>query len=364
MRSRRFVLAVVPLVAAMAALVEQPRASAQTPPRGSLSRYVAADFYAAIVIHPARVAKSPLWADLPKSEMGAMPLAGMQGMDPAQVAALAEELKKLDPSSVRRVVFLMEGKPQAKEGGALIVQFEDNASQKWADLLAKGGEPAEAEGTKYAKFKTSDGQEIGVCVADPKILLVAPEPSLKKMLAMPAGPQPLLEELRRVSLENDVIVALVSAGLLTAAGDELPPPAKGILMGLQSASATLNFSGDTLLRVDLVAAEEGAAAALQMQLNMFHGLGTQQVQEMKKQPSPMMPPELSGVLFPALEEMMAGTKISKDGLRVTADMKMPSKLAELLKALQSVMTFSTQPAGMPGAPPAEPPAEPAAKPAN
>jgi len=353
MRSRRPWLSLVAILTMLGVqALDQPSAQAQTAPRGTLSRYVAADFWGAIVIHPARVAKSPLWADLPKS--AAMPMTTPPGMDPAQAAALMQAAKELDPTKIRRVVVLLEGKPQANTSSAAIVQFEDDLSQKWVDLLTKGGQAAEHQGTKYMKLKMPTGPELAACAPDPKILLVGTEPALQRALTMPAGAQPLLEELRRVSLENDILAAVLFEPLLKAAGDQIPPTMKPMAEGLKSAAATINFSGDTLLHVDLMAAKEETAAGLQKQLSMFPAMGVQQAQAMK----PMLPPQLAAALFPVLEEMAAGTKVNKDGLRVTADMKMPAKLADLLKSISSMASSLATPPAMPPAAPPEPPRVP------
>jgi hypothetical protein len=349
------------LVAVGLGTFDLPQAHAQSSTSGALGRFIGPDFWGALVIHPGRIAKSPLWADLPQMPgAGGMPLAALPGIGPSE-AAVAGQLLGLNASNIRRVVVMLEGMPDAtgKTIPAVIVQFEDEVAPKVIAAVAASGEQGEFKGTKYVKLKTPQAQ-VALCAPDPTVLLVGAEPALQKMLTPPAGDQLLLDELRRISLNNDMLVAAVTAPLLKAAGPNLPPEAKPMLEGVKSAAATVNFTGDTLLHVDLVALKEETATALQMQLTMGVTLGGQQVQAWKANPPAMIPAPLAGLLVPVLEEAVAGTKVNKNGLQVTADMKMPGKLPDLVKAVApmlAAMGSMTPPAAPPMAPPASKPAE-------
>jgi hypothetical protein len=349
------------LVAVGLTAFDLPSAVAQTPSGGALGRYISPDFWGAVVIHPPRVAKSPLWADLPKMPGGGMPpMMAPPGADPAMMAAVAKAMQGFDVNKLRRAVVLLEGSPTpdtlAKTSPAFIIQFDDDTAPKLFAALSTGTEQAEYQGVKYVKLKSPSGEVVAFCSPDPQIMLGAPEPALKKMLTPPAAGQPLLDELRRVSLENDVMVAVVVEPLVKALGPALPAQAKPMVEGLKTVTATVNFSGDTLLHVDMLTLKEDTAAAMQMQFTMAVAMGTQQVQALKANPPPMLPPPLAGVLVPVLEEALAGTKVNKDALRVTADMKMPSKLPGLVKAV-STMAAAMSSMSAPAAKPADKPAE-------
>jgi hypothetical protein len=332
MRSRRVCCCAVGLLVLGLSVADRPSTLGQTPSGGALGRYVSPDFWGAVVIHPARVAKSPLWAGLPSKGAAAMPLSLFPGIGANETAALSQMVGS-SVDKLRRIVVLLEGVPTAeafaKNSPPVIIQFEEDLDPKL--LQATGGEAGEYQGMRLIKIKAPTGQVFALCTPDPKVLLVSSEASLHKMLTPPSGPQPLLEELRRVSLDNDVMLAVVMEPLVKAAGPALPPQAKPIVEGMRSATATLNFTGDTLLHVDLIAIKEEIAMGLQMQLGALQALGTQQVQQMKANPPQMLAP-VAGVLVPVLEEAVAGTKINKDALHITADMNMPSKLPELVKA--------------------------------
>ncbi len=360
MRSRPVWCCAVGLLVLGLSVLDRPLAWGQTPSGGALGRYISSDFWGAVVIHPARIAKSPLWAGLPKIR-GLLTSFAPPGADPTQAAAMAAAMQNFDTNNLRRVVALLEGEPTptayAKNSPPMIVQFEDDTASKLMALLSASGEQGEYKGTKLVKVKSPTGTVLVFCSPDPQLLLAAGESSLHKMLTPPSGPQPLLEELRRVSLNNDVMVAVVMEPLVKAAGPALPPQAKPIVEGMQAATATLNFTGDTLLHIDLMTLKEDIAMGMQMQLGMLQAMGTQQVQQMKANPPPAVAP-VAGVLVPVLEEAVAGTKINKDTLRVTADMKMPSKLPDLVKAAASMA------AAMSAMGPPIKPEGPAAKPAE
>lgn len=359
MRSRLLGWCVVGLLVAVGLVaLDGPRAGAQSPSGGALGRFIGPDFWGALVIHPVRVAKSPLWADLPQMPGGAgLPIA-IPGLGPKEAAVLAQ-LTASGSVNIRRVVVLMDDVPAPTHHTlpGLIVQFNEELTSDSLAKVAAMGEPGEFKGTKYVKLKPPSGLVVGLCIPEPTVLLAAPEPMLQKMLTPPSGSQPLLDELRRVSLANDILVAAVVEPLLKAAGPNLPPQAKPMLEGVKSAAATANFTGDTLLHVDLVALKEETAMALQMQLSMSVTLGSQQVQSMKANPPAMIPAPLASLMVPVLEEALAGTKVNKDGLRVTADMKMPSKLPDLIKAVAPMLAAMGS-----MTPPPAPPAKPAEKP--
>jgi len=364
MRSRLLGLCVVGLVLGWAATFDSPGAYAQSPSSGALGRFISSDFWGALVIHPARIAKSPLWAELAKMPGGQKLPISLPGMGPNESALVAQIAGSMDASQFRRLVVLMEGipDPTGKTIPGMIIQFEQETAEKLMTALAAAGQPGEFKGTKYVKMQAPGGQSVAICAAHPTILLIASEPTLQKMLTPPTDSQPLLDELRRVSLENDVMLAAVAEPLLKSAGAALPPTVKPMVEGLKSASATVNFTGETLLRLDLVALKEEVAMGLQAQLSAMVALGTQQVQAMKASPPAMIPPPLAGALMPVLEEALAGTKINKDATRVTADMKMPSKLPDLVKA--GAAMAAAMGSAMPAAKPAETSAEkPATKPA-
>jgi len=367
----------------------------QTKPKGDLAAFIAPDFCAAIVIHPQRLAESPIAAALQVGTPAAQesPAAGMAAMAMAmpKAAEAGVDLMKLTQvlgnNQLRRIVVLVEPFPTAEipASPAVILQFEaDVDPDQLFPALAKGAEKAEHQGATYYKSATAiEGVVLAGHVAAGKIVLVAPEPTLLKMLTTSETPGPLLTQLRHTGMGNDIILEYVAKPLLDAAGkagkspENLFPqgddPTGGLIKDVASASMTLNLSGASLAHLEVVAGDEAVAAKLQAMLAGLQAMATQQYEGVKKEPPPQLPAPLATPIFAVGDDLLKGLAIKQDGTRVVVDLKMPKGLPELVKNLAAIapmmmMTGMMGPgAGMPEMPsdaaPEEKPAPDPKKPA-
>ena len=363
------------LAITLAGLMPQP-APAADGKGGPLGRFISPDFCGAVVIHPLRIQESTLAAAiksaLPKDgpSASAAPLAMLQAQKNAPPGMDVEKLSKLiDPKTIHRVVVLVDPLPvpgvQASPG--IIVQF--NTDVDGAAILAavaKDWQPAETAGTKYQKTKNPKaGQpDLAACVTDARTMIAGLEVTVVKMLAPnQQGSQPLLEQLKHTSLNNDIVVEFLAEPLLAKLTKATGKTADEVLAGagdpgaavlakeIKSVSLTLNFSGATLLHAEVVTSKDEAAGGLAMMANMAMAAGKQKYEEAKKSPIPMVPPPVTGALFKVGDEVFAGLTIKVEAARLVANLPMPASLPDALKTVTQIGATMLQ--GMsPGGPPA------------
>ena len=276
---------------------------------GALARFVAPDFCAAVIIHPERIAKTPL-ADAIKSAMpkqaqatdasallttlsaqGQLP----PGMDADQLAKL------LEGKQVHRVIVLVDPMPAADVpvSPGLVVQFStDVDGAAILSAASKDWKPADTNGTKYQKTKNpeADKPDLGACVVDARTLIFGLESTVVKMLAKSQGSSPLLERLRKAKLDNDIVVEVVVEPALKkiakATGKSIDEaladlaPQAAMAKDIKSLSVVVNYSGKTLLHAELVTTKEESAGTLGMLATMGLSAGKEKLEELKKDPPP------------------------------------------------------------------------------
>ncbi len=368
-------------VAMMAAALAVESAAAQSPPKGDLSAYISPEFCAAVVIHPQRLAESPILAKLPKkadqsgpADMGAAMLALSQ-VPAAQKVNLMKLAEALAGNALRRIVVVVDPTPNeaGPVSGGVILQFDAELD---GDVLFPAVVPdaqkKEIQGAACYTFKPEGPKEVTVAAcARGKIVLVAPEATMKKMLTPASAVGPLLGQLRKTGLANDVIVEYAAQPLskgLAAGGMSLEKlaqadPQVALATQIQAASVTLNLSGETLLAAQLAVKDEAAAAQMAAMLEGVKAMGQQQFEALKQQPMPMLPPQLSEQLFTVVGDLLGKTKVDKSRATVSLTIGMPKGLAELLEqAAQMAAMFQAGAGGMPpGMPGADPTSKPPAK---
>lgn len=336
----------------------------------NLSRFISADFCAAIVVHPERISTSPLAAALKSAfpSQGDAPdlsslvkIAAAQGPLPAGLDAdqLAQLLKG---KPVHRLVLLVDPFPTPKIPAApgLIVQFSaDIDGQAILAATSKDWKPAEAQGVKYQTVKNpeADQPDIAACVVDNRTILVGLESTVVKMLAKSPSPQALLEQLRKTSLNHDIIVEFIADPLLTkltqTTGKSVEEsltalgPQGAMFKDLKSLSATLDYSGKTLFHAELVTAKDESSGMLGMLANMGLTAGKEKFEELKKAPPPF-PPAILDPLMKLGDEVLKNLKIKNTGPRLIVDLPMPASLPDALKAMGQLAPMLQQ---LPSQPP-------------
>jgi hypothetical protein len=251
------------------------------------------------------------------------------------------------------------------------VRFTEPVDGK--ELLAKpfkGLETAEFEGKQYYRGKEQLAKApLAGYVADERTLVVADEPTLKKMLAARNAKSPLLELLPKVDLDHDLVfvflmdqvstsgptVRQVMNEVLKKPAKELPPKLAGVeKLGdqVQAATLSLDLSGETLLRLEIEARDEAAAKAVDDLAR--NGLETlKQLYESQKQLLPaLVPPDLRQPLADLADQALANLTETREGNRVVVTLKAPKALPGVVQKLKPLLKDLAAPS------PARPPTKP------
>jgi hypothetical protein len=351
----------------------------------NLTQFIGPEFCAALVVHPSRLAKAPMFSGLSLPDMSkTIKSAGPE-------AALAAEFFK--PEKVRRIVVLVASTAEGGIGpshltvGAIIQFNEDVESESFLKKVGKDFESTTLEGIPCLASKEggipadaaakTPAVPLAAYVAGPRTLLVGLEPAMKKMLAPATGPRTLLEQLKHSSLNNDVLIQIAAEPLLKSeAGATLKAltqaqpkkPGVELIDDVKSIALALNVTQEPLLKLTVAGAKTDSADKISglMQLaKMFIAGG---LENGKKNPSPMLPPDLKEPLFKVADEIVAGLKVAKQGDEVALTIDQPPTLPALVqKAVEMAAKFTPgdptpflPSAGPGGAGVSGPPAGPAA----
>ena len=294
---------------------------------------------------------------LPKdgSAAAATPAALAQAQKNAPPGMDIEKLSKLiDVKTVHRVVLLVDPLPApgVPASPGIIVQF--NTAVDGAAILAalaKDWQPAESARTKYQKTKNPKaGQpDLAACVIDTQTIIAGLEVTVIKMLAPnQQSSQPLLEQLKHTSLNNDIVVEFLAEPLIAKVAKATGKTADQVLAGagdpsmaamakeIKSVSLTLNFSGATLVHAEVLTGKDEAAGGLAMMANMGVAAGKQKYEEFKKAPSPLLPPPITNALFKVGDEVFAGLTVKAEAVRLVAHLPMPASLPDALKVITQI----------------------------
>ncbi len=224
--------------------------------------YIPADAVLAVVLDPYQLRKSPNLADL-KADSFNQQIAADTGIDATKIAQLMI------------IGGLQDQGPPISYG--FIVRFNQPCSREavLANLVPEGETAKEGE-REYHRARPPSS--LAVCFADDKTLLVAPEPSLKKMLAAKDVKSPLISELAK---QNDAAAALavlavepirgkLQGMMFLGAIPKPPQPADGLLKTVQHVSVVeikLDVTPQLAVRGRIRAKNAESAAEVQKIVN-------------------------------------------------------------------------------------------------
>lgn len=290
--------------------------------------YVLPDHFAAIIINPRRIAAAPLVAEQLKDEK------------------IAEKVKEfgLEPSEVEQVAYLLS-MGEAFPGGrtepipTMVVHFnrEVDARQVLGKLQHYG--PAkEIEETQVAGRKCFDLKSgIGFFgySPNPTTVIVAQKGLLEKLFGGGDPKSMLAERLRKADADNDVIVVLSPGNVSNLdkliAQMQLGPYAD-VVKGIQGGEMALNLKGESLAKLGLDAKDAAAADAVEKVLKDGLKMAGAGLAFGKLS----MPPEMKQGFAPAFklgDEALDGTQVTKSGNQVSAVMKRPADLDQVVGPL-------------------------------
>ncbi len=288
---------------------------------------VTPDDFAAIVIHPRRIAQSELLADLLKDDMvaGAIQKFGIHPSEVEQIVVLV------------RMVESQPGYPQPLP--TIIAHFTRDVDAK--EVLGKFQALEGSPGPHLIKEVKVGGKTCldpgGMLMAyslNKNTMVFAPRQSMQKAVSAADPKGPLLERLKKAEADNDVIFALAPEALpnlekiIETAKKHAPPLLAAYLDAaktVQGGTTTCSLTGPQLLRLVLDTKDAEAAAnvedLLQQALRMASG-GLM----LAKQSMPKEMRTTFGPVVKFVEQFVDGGKATKSGNQVTLDFKRPQIL--------------------------------------
>jgi hypothetical protein len=339
----------------------------------SFSAFISPDFCGAAVIHPSQLAKSPIFAPL-------LPVTDLQllsSMGPDTGAGRL--IRTLDPTTIRRLVLVIDpfpsqGAPLKTFAPGVIIQFEAQGKPK--DFLEQVLKPfgvvqkGDFQGREYdkAEVETPTGKvTIAAHLADDRAVLVAPEPTMRKMLDRKAGKGLLLDELRRQDFSNEVVALLLAEPIMPglerfmgkpfaeAIVDDknLPAWVKLFLPDLKSAVAALNFSGGTFIRLRIGAANRASANRLREFAELFVGHMKDLQRELTKR-GPIGRTELDQALFDLNAAIWERMEVTQNADQVVVEATMSPRLSDQCKRVVAIVKRTGKDGGQRGNDRAEP----------
>jgi hypothetical protein len=204
-------------------------------------------------------------------------------------------------------------------------------------------EEAQASGKTYFRSKTEKMAQVPLAgfVANDRTILLAPEPTLKKMLAAQNVNSPLLSRLRGLDFKHDITGVFVVGPYKAALAElrkqpDLPPQLAGLRTldrDLEAVTFTLDANGDTLLQIILYGTgnDGNAGVLLERLVNAALDMGKQMYgmirPEMEKDMAKDLPPELAGKLMRLADQIdKGGIRVTREGNRVTITLEKPKDL--------------------------------------
>jgi len=313
--------------------------------------YITADFYAAAVVYPQRIARSPAWAPLLKDKDIAAGLKEL-AFDPLKIEQalmlFPVPAKEMSPRDSDAPSFVLRLSPQVdldeiarqllpEERGFVDSEGKMQPLSKIVATTVAGKncykleaipeESRKAEETPKTEKTTRPPRWVSpamTCVADERTVLMClrGEADLKKMLSAREVKSPLVERLRRADLDQDAVAvfALEPVREMFREGWErdkkkAPPPVVvflEILPLLESATITLSLTDDTPGRIVLQAANAESAAKVEEQAKSFPQKAKDQLAEERK-----MLADRPEYMRASAERTMSQTEKFVNGMAVT-----------------------------------------------
>jgi Leucine-rich repeat (LRR) protein len=320
--------------------------------------YVAGDFNAALVLHPRRLLKAKALADIDQDKVfGALKVLDLELLDLRRIEQLVVLAGPGGEGSNPFLVAAVVRFAEPTDGMKLVKKF-----------FAKGGQDLSYKGKSYYKGPAAERAPLmnAAHAPDDRTLLLAMEPTLKKMLDASDVKSPLVDALGRADLDNDLlgVFAMVEpvrqqlGAMAKPAKGDIPPPLAGaadLPDQVKTATLAINLSGDTLLKLDLEAVNDKSAAALHKLAENALNFAKAVLPEARKR----LPPETDPValaLFEVAEETLKdpdGVTVKQEGPNTIVRVKLPKKLDRLAPKLKKLVdeALVPRPAGEPIRPP-------------
>ncbi len=353
------------LIAAAWLLVGAGRAPAQEAARAGKPldvSYITDDFFAALVIQPARLMASPGLKGLPVEELS-KGLKEQIGVEPGQV----EQVILLAPRefSGSRVIRPGEAPPPMPLGFAGIVRFREAAVNK--ELLAKVGkalgfgelQQVDRAGKTY--WKATGRTDLALYAPDERTLVFASERKLTSMVFSLAPGGRFVSLLRKADASGDVLVVADPSAIreqLAGLSRELDGEMRGgpealigglalqLLRRVDAYTFSADFSQGSRLRWEITATSTEDAELLHdlirgWQATLKLALPTL-LSAMRDDGATGIEAEIQGIAGRVLTEVLSGIKTSRTDDRVVMQLETKGNHAELLALAAKAVAAARQ----------------------
>ncbi|HUT13995.1 MAG TPA: hypothetical protein VMY37_02475 [Thermoguttaceae bacterium] len=321
--------------------------------------FIPEDCFLAVVIHPKRLAESPLAKELSEVVTDEM---------------FEETVRDtgVDPRKMEEIVFLtIPREPTGEKYEApfdvgFIVRFaepiaDQELMKKMFRYIEFDDEPAKHEGKEYyrayrRRFSFRGEEEpidrdrpadLAVCFPDERSIVFGSEAVVKKMLSANGAKSALIERLRKLDTGSDLIVVVTtegageSIGKLTEELDRvLPLGTRSLLKApdlARAATLTADLRGDPVAELILEANDAPSAAELKQIADSLLVVGKALLSDSRDEILSDAPPGAGQPMIELLEGAFDAVTVVQDGDKVTATLKRPEALAKLPKIVTSIV---------------------------
>jgi hypothetical protein len=267
--------------------------------------------------------------------------------NPADFAKFLDSFKPRKPTDPPMPAPAPGGEPAPAGSNVLfypagILRFtEPIDGKKVLEGSLKQMEEANTAGKTYYRSKTETMAQVPLAgfVANDRTILLAPEPTLKKMLAAQNVNSPLLNRLRGLDLDHDITGVFVVGPYRAALAElrqqpDIPPQLGGLRTldrDLEAVSFTLDANKDNLLQIILDGTSDNGGILLERLVNSALDTGKQMYDmiraEMEKDVAKDLPPELAPKLMRLADQIKkGGIRVTREGKRVTITLEKPKDL--------------------------------------
>jgi hypothetical protein len=298
-------------------------------------KYIPADASAAVVVYPRRILQAPLAARM---------------LPPGAADEMVKELG-VKPEQVEQVIVLSQLEAFAPAPGAplpdptpfpgAIIHFAEAVDgKKVLTGLLKGIREEKHESKTYYRSSTGEevlGQPLAGAIPEERTVLVAPEPILRRMLAVGrAARSPLLDRLRQTDNTDEITGIFILEpyrNLLNALAGQfkalLPPTladAASLPDRVVAVTAAMNLRDKTLLKVSLQADREESVTVLDDLA--FKGLNWARKVYPDFRPTLLkqIPAEVVQPALAIADQIFGGIQVTKEGKRLVVRLEKPEGL--------------------------------------
>lgn len=306
----------------------------------TVSDYLHHDFCAAITIRPASIARSDFGKSIPFDDL-------MKSLFTHETVDTATALKYASFEKIESITVLVDPFPGGNVAffpGVVIEFTEQTPGLELVQSLFPAARPYLADKKLIVDLESMAGASVQAYLAGSKTLVIAPEPTMKKMRSQFRSPRnPLKMQVSSDSFRGDFAIAYVSQpaldrmvalfGLSEAelrADPDTDESVKVALLDMSAAACSLRLGTAPKLHLSVRCKTQENAAAIEQLVNLGINIlmTARDNQELKKE----LPPDVREIVSaPALQDFAKSLKVARKRNTVELDSQIPGTAIELAR---------------------------------